>query len=121
MAGTETKRHPLVEDYLRRLDAAARPLPRARRRDLLADTAAYLDQAIKPDSSAIEVRGLLGTLGTPEALAAQDRPKPEGDPSANELPAITLLALGGLFIGIGWFIGVYLLWRSRTFTLTDKL
>jgi len=121
MAGTETKRHPLAEDYLRRLEEAAQPLPRARRRALLADTATYLDQAIKPDASAVEVRGLLGTLGTPEALAAQDRPKPEGDPSANELPAITLLALGGLFLGIGRFVGVYLLWRSRSFTLTDKL
>src|SRR4051794_22922812 len=108
MAGTETKRHPLVEDYLRRLHAAAQSLPRARRRELLADTETYLDQAIKPGSSAIEVRGLLGTLGTPEALAAQDRPKVKGDPNANELPAIALLAFGGLFIGVGWFVGVYL-------------
>ena len=122
MADTEVKRHPLVEDYLARLEAAAGKLPRGERKDLLADTEAYLDQAIKPDATAIEVRGMLGALGTPEALVAQDRPKQhKPDPEPTEGSAIILVAVGGLFIGIGWFFGVYLLWRSRVFTLTDKL
>ena len=75
MADTEVKRHPLVEDYLARLEAAAGKLPRGERKELLADTESYLDQAIKPDATAIEVRGMLGALGTPEALVAQERPK----------------------------------------------
>jgi hypothetical protein len=122
MAGTETtKRHPLVEVYLRRLDAAAKSLPRARRKELIAETEAYFAQAIKPDAGAVEVRGMLGALGTPESLVAQDRPKVEPQPDALEVPAITLVVFGGLFIGIGWFFGVYLLWRSRVFTVLDKL
>jgi uncharacterized membrane protein len=122
MADTETtRRHPLVEDYLQRLEVAAAGLPRGRRKELIADTKIYLDQAIKPDASAIEVRGLLGSLGTPEQLAAQDRPRAKGAADGQEKPAITLLAIGGLFIGIGWFVGLYFLWRSRVFTLTDKL
>jgi hypothetical protein len=122
MAGTgTTKRHPLVEDYLQRLEVAAGTLPRARRKELIAETEAYFAQAIKPDAGVIEVRGMLGALGSPESLVAQDRPKPEPQPDALEIPAITLLAFGGLFIGIGWFLGVYLLWRSRVFTTVDKL
>jgi uncharacterized membrane protein len=122
MAGTETtRRHPLVEDYLQRLEGAARKLPRARRKELIAETEAYFDQAIKPEAGAVEVRGMLGALGTPEALVAQDRPKAKPQPDALEVPAITLVAFGGLFIGVGWFFGVYLLWRSRVFTVSDKL
>src|SRR3954452_19686510 len=112
MEDTETKRHPLVEDYLRRLQTAAAKLPRARRNELLADTQAYLDQAIKPDAGAIEVKGMLGALGTPEELVAHDRPKAKAEPAEGlEGSAITLLAVGGLFIGVGWFFGLYLLWR----------
>jgi uncharacterized membrane protein len=123
MADTDViKRHPLVEDYLARLQAAARKLPRGERKDLIADTEAYLDQAVKPDASAIEVRGLLGALGTPEALAAQERPKTiKPDPEPTEGSAIILIAVGGLFVGIGWFFGLYLLWRSRVFSVVDKL
>ena len=65
---------------------------------------------------------MLGSLGTPEALAAQERPKTiKPDPQPAEGSAIILLAIGGLFLGIGWFFGLYFLWRSRVFTLTDKL
>ena len=119
MASTEAKRHPLVEDYLRELDAAAAKLPRGRRRELVADTADYLDQAVRVDANAVEVKAALGALGPPEALVTRDRPKGQRD--GQEVPAITLLAIGGLFIGVGWFVGVYFLWRSRVFTLGDKL
>src|SRR3954453_7759374 len=108
MADTDVKRHPLVEDYLARLQAAARKLPRGERKDLIAGTEACLDQAVKSDASAIEVRGLLGALGTPEALAAQERPKTiKPDPEPTEGSAIILIAVGGLFVGIGWFFGLY--------------
>ena len=122
MADTDVKRHPLVEDYLARLEAAAGKLPRSERKELIADTVAYLDQAVKPDANPIEVRGMLGALGTPEALVAQDRPKRhKPDPEPTEGSAIILVAVGGLFIGVGWFFGLYLLWRSRVFSVVDKL
>ena len=117
MADTEAKRHPLVEDYLEQLERAAGKLPRAERKELLAETERYLDQAVRPDANQYEVRSMLGSLGTPEALAAQERPKRiKPDPQPTEGSAIVLLAIGGLFIGIGWFFGLYLLWRSKVFT-----
>src|SRR3954451_3667146 len=102
MADTDVKRHPLVEDYLSRLQAAARTLPRGERKDLVADTEAYLAQAIKPDADAIELRGMLGAPGTPEVLVAQDRPKQhKPDPEPMEGSASVLVAVGGLLLGGG--------------------
>ena len=38
-----------------------------------------------------------------------------------ESSALTLVLIGGFFLGIGWIVGVVLLWRSQSWTVTDKL
>jgi hypothetical protein len=38
-----------------------------------------------------------------------------------ESSALTLLLIGGFFLGIGWIVGAVLLWRSNTWTVADKL
>ena len=38
-----------------------------------------------------------------------------------EWSIITLLAIGAFFVGIGWIVGVVLLWRSRVWSVPDKL
>jgi hypothetical protein len=39
----------------------------------------------------------------------------------SEWSIITLLAIGAFFVGLGWVVGVVLLWRSRVWSVTDKL
>ena len=39
----------------------------------------------------------------------------------SEWPTITLLLIGGFFAGIGWVLGAFLLWRSHSWTVRDKL
>src|SRR3954468_14842284 len=39
----------------------------------------------------------------------------------SEWSIITLLAIGAFFIGIGWVVGAVLLWRSRVWSVPDKL
>jgi hypothetical protein len=39
----------------------------------------------------------------------------------SEWSIIVLLAIGAFFVGIGWVVGVVLLWRSRVWSVTDKL
>jgi hypothetical protein len=39
----------------------------------------------------------------------------------SEWSIITLLAIGAFFAGIGWVVGAVLLWRSRVWSVTDKL
>ena len=39
----------------------------------------------------------------------------------SEWSTIVLLMLGAFFVGIGWFVGVYALWRSKVWTVPEKL
>jgi hypothetical protein len=65
--------HPLVRSYLRELDAALRPLPRDRARELDEQIRAHLEETIPPDADAEAVADALRRLGTPGQLAAQAR------------------------------------------------
>ena len=63
--------HPLVRDYLRRLDAACAALPAAQARELRDQIIAHLDEALPPDAADDEVSAELAALGAPAALAAE--------------------------------------------------
>ena len=39
----------------------------------------------------------------------------------SEWSTIVLLMLGAFFVGIGWVVGVVALWRSRVWTVPEKL
>ncbi len=117
-------RHPLVEDYLGRLEAAAAHLPPARRAELTGDIAAHLSEALGPEPSDAEVLTALDRLGAPEEIvsAEQPRPAPPADPrGTREWAAIFLLLLGGFVAFLGWIVGLILLWSSRAWTTRDKL
>ena len=68
---TTVLEHPLVRDYLRRLNAACIPLPVAQARELRDQIVAHLDEALPPDAGDEEVAAELGRLGAPAALAAE--------------------------------------------------
>lgn len=63
--------HPLVRDYLRRLDAACAALPAAQARELRDQIIAHLDEALPPDAADDDVSAELAALGSPAALAAE--------------------------------------------------
>ena len=42
-------------------------------------------------------------------------------PDGTEWSVITLLLIGAFLAVVGWVVGVVLLWRSRVWTLGDKL
>ncbi len=63
--------HPLVRDYLRRLDAACAALPAAQARELHDQIIAHLDEALPPDAADDEVAAELARLGSPARLAAE--------------------------------------------------
>jgi hypothetical protein len=70
MSGTVLE-HPLVRDYLRKLDAAGIVLPAARARELREQITTHLDEALPPGAADEEVRAELARLGRPAALAAE--------------------------------------------------
>ena len=39
----------------------------------------------------------------------------------SEWSTIVLLMFGAFFVGIGWFVGVYALWRSKVWSVPEKV
>jgi hypothetical protein len=119
----------MVTEYLERLDAALAPMSSARRSQLLDEIAQHIAQEMSdlPDRSEAAMRNLLEKLGEPEAIAAEasngesPRAVPDDGPGTNEIFAILLLLFGGFIFGVGWLVGIALLWRSQVWTRRDKL
>jgi hypothetical protein len=65
--------HPLVRDYLRRLDLAFASLPAERAKELREQITAHLDDELQPGASNGDVTEALHRLGTPTELAAEAR------------------------------------------------
>jgi hypothetical protein len=117
----KTTAHPLVEDYLRRLDRAARVLPRAERDELLIEIRAHVEASLAQDPGEADVRNLLDELGAPADIVAAAAPtQPPVHRGAREAFAVLLL-LTGLPPILGWLVGAGLLLWSPLWTWRDKL
>lgn len=124
-----TSTHRLVDEYLAELDRATADLPASRRAELLTDVSSHIAVAraeadpAEDDDQAI--RRILHQLGEPQEIAATavaDLPSMTAQSSGRrETATILLLLFGGFLAGIGWLIGVALLWSSQRWTRTDKL
>ena len=130
--------HPLAAAYLTRLRTASRDLPSPRRDELVAEIEDHLAEVIPPDATDAQALTELDRLGEPAEIVEAEQPEAEwpapaaapARPATTEPPprrgaqewaAIVLLLVGGLALGVGWFIGVLMLWTSRAWTLRDKL
>lgn len=114
----------LVGDYLTRLRSASRELPTDERGELQAQIAEHLRDALPTGSSDADARIVLARLGDPGELVAQYLDRLELTPrrvGRQEWFAIILLLVGGFILFVGWVAGVVLLWRSRAWTVREKL
>ena len=68
----------IVDDYLRRLEAAAAHLQRSRRAELVAEIREHIDVALRQEEAANEVavRNVLDRLGPPEEIVDAAEPMP---------------------------------------------
>ncbi|MEV8378858.1 hypothetical protein AB0P21_39340 [Kribbella sp. NPDC056861] len=117
----------LVDDYLRALRTAAEPLPESRRTELIDDVTAHIAEArAQGPQGESEIRAMLALLGGPEeivrsatdGLVLVDRYQPRV--RGREVVTLLLLLFGG-FLFVGWFVGVYLLWKSDRWQAREKL
>jgi Domain of unknown function (DUF4190) len=112
---------PLVDDYLRRLDAAASVLPTHRRDELISEIRDHLQEAMRqtPTSDEASVRNLLERLGPPEEIvnAATDSTPPDqfvGPVRETNGSAIVSVLLGVLWLaGIGSVLALVFGYRAR--------
>jgi hypothetical protein len=113
--------HPLADEYLKRLDRAARVLPRHEREELVTDVRTHLQAGLSPDATEADVRNLLDELGAPEEIVAAASPeRPSARRGAREVFALLLL-LTGFPPVIGWLVGVGLLLWSPLWSARQKL
>src|SRR6478752_4750936 len=100
---------PLVDDYLRRLNAAASALPAHQREELVCEIRDHLREALRqtPAGDKAAVRTALERLGPPEEIAAAATdPPPPGQPAArparrrqrDQRPGDRLGAAGGAVV-----------------------
>lgn len=116
-----TTTHPLADDYLRRLDRAARVLSRRDREELVAEIRTHLDSGLNPDATEADVRNMLDELGPPESIVAAAHPeRPPVRRGAREVFALILLVTG-LPPVLGWLAGVGLLLWSPLWSMRQKL
>lgn len=118
-----TTLHPLAAAYLDRLREAGRRLPRKDFRELYDEVEAHLAETTDSAMSDAEVLTVLDRLGDPEDIVEAERPSstaPVGGAGAREWSAIVLLLFGGFIFGVGWLVGLVLLWSSRVWTARDK-
>jgi hypothetical protein len=126
----------LVDDYLERLDAAARPLPVTRRRELVDDVREHIteDLARGDRHDEIDVRNVLERLGPPDAIVAVelDAARVGAGESAmllradrglgvGEVLAVLLLTVGAVVAPVvGPAVGLVLTWASSRWSVRTK-
>ena len=116
--------HPAATAYLQRVRREGRDLPGDRLAELLIDLEEHLSAAIPADASEDDAREVLARLGDPREIIAAERPRlilTAERRGTREWAAILLLLFGFIAAGVGWIVGVVLLWRSRAWTTRDKL
>jgi uncharacterized membrane protein len=117
----------IVDDYLRRLNAALKDLPRDRRQELVDEIREHIDvgRSELGSETEAEIRSLLDRIGDPADIAADSTERLGIQPvrvGLMEVAAVVLLPIGGIVVPfIGWVVGVILLWASKAWTLRDKL
>ena len=116
--------HPVAAAYLQQVRREGRDLPSDRLAELLIDLEEHLSAAIPADASEEDAREVLRRFGDPREIIAAERPESIGPAErrgTREWAAVFLLLFGFFAAGVGWVIGVILLWRSRAWTTRDKL
>ena len=119
---TTMRRDPLVDDYLRRLEAAAAHLPRDRRAELIGEIEEHVEAGLtEAGDDEAAVRNVLERLGSPEEIAAAAQP-PEVAPERGRFETATLIVLSASFIlpGLGYVIGAAMVLSSKAWDGRDK-
>jgi uncharacterized membrane protein len=120
---TTMQRDPLVDEYLRRLKAAAANLSRERRVELVSEIEAHIEAALREGDSGDEaaVRNVLERLGPPEEIAAEagaGAPMPER--GRLETAAMVVLAISFAAPFLGYLVGAGLVLASKAWDGHEK-
>ena len=117
----------LIESYLNDVKQGIAPLPAKQRRTLIDEIFSRIARARLEldDENEAAVREVLNRFGTPASIAsaATGEGSAAWERTEHRLEKVTIgwLLLGGLLFGVGWLVGVNRLWRSPTWSRSEKL
>ena len=115
----------LIAQYLATLDRALGALPRARRRQIVGEISRHIAESRSDldHEAPAAMKALLERVGDPRTIAAEAGAYESETPPSRWTDRLApwLLLLGGFIFGIGWIVGVVLLWASSTWRRRDKL
>jgi Domain of unknown function (DUF4190)/HAAS len=99
---------PLVDDYLRRMDAAASALPAHRRDELVSEIRDHLLEGLRraPASGEAAVRNLLERLGPPEEIVAAATDSAPSGQIVAPFQQTNSYAIAAVLLGVFWFAGL---------------
>jgi len=120
---TTMRRDPLVDDYLRRLEAAAAHLPRARRNELVGEIEEHVEVALaEAGDDEAAVRNVLERLGSPEEIAAAAAPPAAAQAERGPLETMALIVLCvSLFVPVaGYLVGAGFVLASKVWSRREK-
>jgi len=113
---------PHVLQYIDDLSARLRDLPKSERVEIVQGVEDHIRTEIRGGASIAHV---LRGLGTPAEVAASANAggggNRHGDSTLYLISTTCLLLIGGFVIGAGWFVGVFLLWASKSRRLIEKV
>jgi hypothetical protein len=122
MITVETDR--LVDDYVRRLEAAAAHLPRSHRAELVAEIRAHIDAALLEEERVDEtaVRNVLERLGPPDEIVGAAAPPAGEESTAGGAGPLEIAALVAMVVPLfGWMFGMIFVLVSRAWSSRDKV
>jgi hypothetical protein len=98
----------LVENYLRRLDAAASTLPPDRRAELVSEIRDHLQEGLRQSGTNDEasVRNLLERLGPPEDIVTEAAGPMAPTHHAVPAPEMNRFAVTSVVLGALWLLGI---------------
>jgi hypothetical protein len=115
----------LVAQYLADLDRRLASLPDDRRRPIVDEVARHIAEgrSALDHEDPVAIQALLERVGDPPAIATEAGAYDFGSRPGRWVARLVpwLLLLGGLIFGVGWLVGVVLLWASPIWRARDKL
>jgi len=117
----------LVERYVRRLREELGGLSSAQRQEIVDEVRNHVEESLADREHATEadVLNVLDRLGDPAEIAREAYQRFRVTPVETgfiEVGALILLPIGGIVLpGLGWIIGVILLWISSAWNVKEKL
>jgi len=115
----------LIARCLDTLDRALATLPRDRRCQIVDEISCHIAEgrSALDHEGPVAINALLERVGDPRTIAAEAGAHARATHPVRWTDRVApwILVLGGLICGVGWLVGVVLLWASPTWRTRDKL